>query len=173
MPAKLPWFERRFHFDYPVEIYPDVVERIRGTPARVAERLQGVGRETLTRRDGKTWSIQENVGHLLDLGALDAVRLDDYLKGEKTLRVADLTNRRTHEAGHNDRDLAAVLTDFRAERGALVRRLETLGESAFGRVAVHPRLQVPMRLVDWLTFVACHDDYHLARISELMRMFAV
>jgi DinB superfamily len=172
MPAKLPWFERRFNFDFPVDVYPDVMERIRGTPARVGDRARGLSREKLIRRDGKTWSIQENVGHLLDLGLLDAARLDDYLKGETTLRVADLTNRRTHESAHNDKDLAALLAEFRAERETLVKRLEGLSASDFARTAVHPRLNVPMRMVDWLTFVACHDDYHLSRISELIRMFA-
>jgi hypothetical protein len=172
MSAKLPWFERRFNFDFPVEIFPDVIERIRGTPARVADRVKNLTRETRTRRDGDAWSIQENVGHLLDLGHLDAVRLDDYLNGAATLRAADLTNRRTHDAGHNDRDIAALLADFRSEREALVTRLEALAPSDFSRTAVHPRLKVPMRLVDWLTFVACHDDYHVARISELMRQFA-
>jgi hypothetical protein len=36
------------------------------------------------------------------------------------------------------------------------------------RTAVHPRLQMPMRLVDWAYFVAEHDDHHLARIRELI-----
>jgi hypothetical protein len=31
---------------------------------------------------------------------------------------------------------------------------------------------LPMRLVDMVFFQAEHDDYHLARISELMRLFA-
>ena len=32
--AKLPWVERTFTFDFPVEIYPDVVERFRGGVTR-------------------------------------------------------------------------------------------------------------------------------------------
>jgi hypothetical protein len=36
---------------------------------------------------------------------------------------------------------------------------------------LHPRLNQPMRVVDLLFFVAEHDDYHLARISELIREF--
>jgi len=169
--AKLPWFERRFSFDFPVTVYPDVIERIRGTPARVEDRVKNLSRDTLTRRDGDTWSILENVGHLLDFEPLDAGRLDDYLNGLSSLRAADLTNRRTHEAGHNDTAPATVLAEFRAGREELVARLESLGEAEFARTALHPRLQVPMRLVDWLTFVAAHDDYHLARIAELIRLF--
>jgi hypothetical protein len=33
---------------------------------------------------------------------------------------------------------------------------------------LHPRLKQPMRLVDHLYFVAEHDDYHLARIWEMI-----
>jgi uncharacterized damage-inducible protein DinB len=169
--AKLPWTERRFSFDFPLPAYPDVIERIRGTPARIEDRVKNVGREILTRRDGNTWSIQENVGHLLDLEPMDAGRLDDFLSGVSRLRAADMSNRRTHEAGHNDTTLQSLLAKFRTGRGTLVARLESLAEADFARTAVHPRLQVPMRLVDWLTFVAAHDDYHLARISELIRLF--
>jgi hypothetical protein len=169
--TKLPWFERRFNFDFPVTVYPDVIERIRGTPARVEDRLKNLRHETLTRQDGDTWSILENVGHLLDLEPLDAGRLEDYANGLAVLRTADLTNRRTHEAKHNDTPPATVLARFRAGREELVKRLESFGEADFARTAVHPRLNVPMRLVDWLTFVACHDDYHLARVAELIRLF--
>lgn len=42
----------------------------------------------------------------------------------------------------------------------------------FAITAIHPRLHVTMRLVDMLLFQAEHDDYHLTRISELIRLFA-
>jgi hypothetical protein len=169
--AKLPWTERRFNFDFPVLLYPDVIERVRGTPARAEDRVRGLTPETLTRQEGGGWSIQENIGHLLDLEPMDAGRLDDYLSGVPTLRAADMSNRRTHEAAHNGRPVAAILAEFRAGREALAGRLESLGDADFARTALHPRLKVPMRLVDWLTFVAAHDDYHLARVSELIRRY--
>lgn len=169
MPGKAPWFERKFSFDFPVGEYPDLIERLRGTPARVEELVRGLAPGVLTRRDGETWSIQENVGHLTDLEVLMAGRIDDFLAGKAVLRAADLTNRRTHEAGHNRLEITAVLAEFRAARGATVAKLERLAESDFGRVGLHPRLNAPMRLVDSMYFQASHDDYHLARISELKR----
>jgi uncharacterized damage-inducible protein DinB len=39
----------------------------------------------------------------------------------------------------------------------------------FSRSALHPRLGMPMRLVDLMLFVAEHDDHHLASITELAR----
>ena len=54
----------------------------------------------------------------------------------------------------------------------LVDRLESLDAEIFARSALHPRLNVQMRLVDMLFFQAEHDDYHLARISELKKLLA-
>ncbi len=67
--------------------------------------------------------------------------------------------------------MAMILTNFREQRTQLVRRLDELDPETFASVAHHPRLNVPMRLVDMLFFQAEHDDYHLARISELIRLF--
>jgi hypothetical protein len=49
--------------------------------------------------------------------------------------------------------------------------LDDLPLETFASVAHHPRLNVPMRLVDMIFFQAEHDDFHLARISELIRLF--
>jgi hypothetical protein len=51
-----------------------------------------------------------------------------------------------------------------------VERLEGFDADLFARSALHPRLNVQMRLVDMLFFQAEHDDYHLARISELKKL---
>lgn len=171
MSEKLKWGDRTFSFTFPVEVFPEMIERLRGTPARLEDRVQSIAPEILIRRDGERWSIQENAGHLLDLETLVSGRLDEYLAGAKTLHAADMSNRKTHEADHNQVFISSILTSFRRERGALVERLDQLEPQVFAGVAHHPRLNVPMRLVDMLFFQAEHDDYHLARISELIRLF--
>jgi hypothetical protein len=168
---KWPWFERTFRFDFPVGKLPDLLERLRGTPARLEERVRGLSREVLTRREGAGWSIQENVGHLLDLSYLPMVRIEEILAGKEVLHTADLTNRRTHEANHNARPIEELLSAFRAERAKLVARFESLDEADWGKSGVHPRLRQPMRIVDIAYFDSEHDDYHLARIGELIRKF--
>jgi DinB superfamily len=167
----LAWFAREFSFALPVELYPNIVERLRGTPARLADRLGALPREVLTRRDGDQWSMQEHAGHLLDLEPLELQRLDDYAAGRVVLTPADPQNQRTHEARHNERPLADILRAFRTERFEFVRRLETLDAEFIGRTALHPRLQQSMRVIDLAFFKAEHDDHHLARISELVRLF--
>jgi len=163
------WFDRQFELGLPAEAYPDVLERVRGSPARIEERVEDLLEDALTLRLGGAWSIQENVGHLLDLEPLWAGRLDDLLDGAEKLRAADLENRRTHEAGYNHRPISALLTEFRVARKATVRRLDALSNADLQMVSLHPRLELPMSVVDLFFFVAEHDDHHLARISEILR----
>jgi hypothetical protein len=167
----LHWFERKFSFDFPLSMYPNIIERLRGTPARMEDRLGSLPREILTERDGDNWSIQEHAGHLLDLGMLDLARLDDYVSGRESLRPADLDNRRTYEANHNADTIENILRAFRAERSTFVRRLEEFEEAFIERTALHPRLHVQMRVVDFAFFISEHDDHHLARMTWLIQRF--
>ena len=169
MSEVLAWFERKFTFEFPVELYANLRTRLRGTTARLDELLRGLSRDALTRQVEGKWSIQENTGHLLDTEELWHRRVEEYLAGATELSPADLTNRKTHQAQHNRRATTEILQEFRVARLRLVARLENLPRDAFARVALHPRLRMPMRLVDHMYFIAEHDDHHLARIWELRR----
>lgn len=167
---RIKWTDRRFNFDFPAGIYPEMIERIRGTPARLEELLAGLSPQILTTQADGRWSMQENAGHLLDLESLVSQRIDEYLAGNASLHAADMSNRKTYEATHNNVPVTTILNAFRNARHDIVRRLESFDAGVFGRAALHPRLNVQMRLVDMLFFQAEHDDYHLARISELKRL---
>ncbi len=170
MSERVAWAERTFDFDFPVGLYREFMERLRGTPVRVEELIRHVPADRLTARPDEGWSIQQNVGHLLDLEDLFAGRLDDYDASIDMLRPADMTNRKTHQADHNDRPIESILAAFRQERSKLIQRFERFEPARFGQTALHPRLKQPMRIVDMMYFQAEHDDYHLARISELKRI---
>jgi hypothetical protein len=173
MAARIAWGERRFDFTFPADFYPELIERLRGTPARVAARLPSIAAERVRQRVNGKWSMQEHAGHLgdLDLG-LFIPRLDDYEAGARYLRAADMENAATEQARHNDRPLAEVLEHVRAARAVVIDRLERYDAAFFSRIAEHPRLGTSMRAVDMLYFQAEHDDYHLARITELIRTLA-
>jgi uncharacterized damage-inducible protein DinB len=162
------WFERKFEFSFPVELYPNLCTRLRGTPARLEETARAHPRERLLQKPTEKWSSQEHAGHLLDLEPLWMARVEDYLAGAPELTTADLSNRKTHEAGHNTRPIEEIFSEFRKERLRLVDRVRELDAALFSRSIPHPRLKQPMRLVDHLYFVAEHDDHHLARIWELL-----
>jgi uncharacterized damage-inducible protein DinB len=168
MIKRLPWYERTFPTGLAAHLLPGVAERLRGTPARVRERLIGVQVCVLVRRLGESWSIQENVGHLLDVEPLWRQRAFDLTARRTVLAEADLSNRRTHEAAHNDVLFDELLAEFGRVRAELVCQLEGFSEEEATFAALHPRLKQPMNAVDLAFFVAEHDDYHLARISELL-----
>jgi uncharacterized damage-inducible protein DinB len=166
------WVERVFDFNQPFGLFPCTLERLRGTPARLEELVRGLGPERRTARVKGGWSIQEQVGHLFDLDELHTGRLEDYRQGLEVLRPADMTNRKTHEAGHNSARIERLLALFREGRLEFVRRLEGLGDEALARTALHPRLGQNMRVVDMALFTAEHDDHHLASITALKRATA-
>ncbi len=167
--AQVPtWFERKFEFSFPVELVPNVCARLRGTPARLEEALRGRSDKLLTEKVQGKWSAQEHAGHLFDLESLWLARVGDYVEASDQLTTTDLSNRNTDEANYNARPLEEVLSEFRAARGRLLKRVEELDFALFARAIPHPRLHTPMRLVDHLYFIAEHDDHHLARIWELV-----
>jgi len=168
-----PWLERDFAFDTPGWMFPNMVERVRGGPARLDEALRNVGEPELIERVGNTWSIQEEAGHLLDIEPLMSVRLDQLMQGASALKAWDGTNEVTWNANHNSRHLQEILDLFRRSRQMLVERLDELPEEFIERSAFHPRLQKPMRIIDLASFVAEHDDYHLARITAAKRRLSL
>ena len=70
MSERVAWTERTFNFDFPVGLYREFMERLRGTPARVEELIRSMPADRLTACPDQGWSIQQNVGHLLDLEPL-------------------------------------------------------------------------------------------------------
>ena len=170
MATERRWFDRKFELGLAADAAPELLERLRRTPERLARAVGGLTPDVLTRRNNGKWSIQENVGHLADLEALWETRLDDYDKGAADLHPADLENRKTHEAAHNDRKIADLLAEFGAVRLRLVERLARMTPAELARTALHPRLRQPMSVVDLCFFVAEHDDHHLRTIEELKKV---
>lgn len=50
MVRKQPWFERTFPTGLPAAVMPIVIERLRGTPARLKDRVDGLPPHVLTHR---------------------------------------------------------------------------------------------------------------------------
>lgn len=166
------WIDRTFQFPFGVELFPCIVARLRGAPPRLEEIVRETDPRVLTRRPGDRWSMQEHIGHLLSVDELHDARIGDFRNGFEVLRAADMSNRATESANYNARDLNDILAAFRSARLKMVSRLESLPRDVAGRSALHPRLNVPMRLVDMVYFTAEHDDQHIARILEIRREFA-
>lgn len=167
---QVQWFNRSFDFNSSQNIFPSIIERLSGTPARLEEKFIQIPVDITTIRVDGTWTIRENVGHLTDLEPLWQGRLEDILCGKPELRPTDLQNRMTSEANHNAVPIVELLHDFRQIRKQTVELLLPLTEEQVFKSALHPRLKTPMRTMDLFLFVAEHDDHHLARITELVRL---
>ena len=121
----------------------------------------------IQKADGK-WSIKEHAGHLIDLEELGEKRLDDFLNRKEILSAADISNKKTHEADYNKKNINELLKEFRSAREHAVGRLEKLTKEQVAIVSIHPRLNQKMRVIDWVYFMSEHDDHHLTKIREII-----
>ena len=159
------WTDLVFDLNIPPGKYPALVERLAGTPARLGEKMRNTPFLLLAQPYNNGWSIQQHVGHLLDLEELILRRLDDFETGKEVLTAADMTNLKTNTAGHNERDINTILKEFRISRMAIVKRMKQYDEAMVQRTVLHPRLNKPMSIAGLAYFFAEHDDHHLATIS--------
>lgn len=161
------WFDRKFHFDEKENIFPMILERLKGTPLRLSHKIQSIPDEFLTIRLDNHWSIKENIGHLTDLEPLWQQRLDDIISGMEYMRPADLNNTKTDRANHSLKSAEELLGDFSVIRNQTLVKLELIGEEMIFKSSLHPRLDTPMRTMDLFLFVAEHDDHHLATMTSI------
>jgi len=165
---QINWFDRKFDFSSNQNTMPSLIERLQGTPIRLQEKMKDIPIPLYKIKPDEKWSILEHIGHLSDLEPLWHGRLDDIITEQKELRPTDLANKKTTEANHNNKSLAQLLDEFAALRKITLNRLKALKEEDVFKSALHPRLKTPMRTLDLFTFVAEHDDHHLAKITEIV-----
>jgi hypothetical protein len=165
---KTKWIERGFNFDFPMGMFPVIFERLKGTPARIEEIIKNISEKNLEVQLNNGWSIKEHIGHLTDLEELHTGRVEDFNSGLKTLRPADMTNKKTYDANHNNISSEKLILNFRNTRKHFCNTLKNKNEEELGVSAIHPRLNKLIRLVDMAYFVAEHDDQHLAGMREII-----
>ena len=164
---KTKWVEKKFEFSLLQNELHFILNRLRDTPDKIEQLVSSISTDILKSKINNKWSIQEHIGHIIDLEELHDGRIDDFIRSCEELRAADMTNKKTHEANHNNKDLTELLKELRVTRKKFVNRLEALDDKVLSHVSIHPRLNQPMRPIDMAQFVAEHDDHHINSIIEL------
>ncbi|MFN0276029.1 MAG: DinB family protein [Chitinophagales bacterium] len=164
---QLNWTLRTFNFNFPAELFPVILARLQGAFARIKFITDDLSKEKLIYRPEGKWSIQQHIGHLIDLEELHTQRIYDFREGKAMLSAWDGKNEKTELANHNEKNISILLREFNNVRNHFVTELEKFSDPELIKTSIHPRLQKPMRVVDMAFFVAEHDDHHIAKMMEL------
>jgi len=167
--SRQKWFDKKFQFELSHNEYELILSRLNENPELISNLVSLLPVAILTKKVDNGWSIQENVGHFIDLEELHTGRIDDFTAGKETLRPADLNNKKTDEANHNNENINDLLKKLKSAREDFVSKMKNLDAKILKRSSIHPRLNQPMRPIDMAQFVLEHDERHIETIKELMK----
>lgn len=165
---KLQWFERKFTFGMPIGMLPFYLERLKGTAARIEEKVKNISDDVLSNKLEGKWSVKQNIGHLAEVDEIALKRIDEMIKGISPMSPAVFEPKQDY----NRQSLNEVLTYFRTNRLKNLERYKKLSEEELSKASLHPRLKVMMTPVDLALFDAEHDDHHLVRMNEIVKQLA-
>ena len=168
--AVRPWLERKFPKFLPESELVEIIERLKGTPMRIHDKVLDLSEDILVQKIDSKWSIKEHIGHLYDLEELWIGRFHDFEQGEETLCAWDTANTKTSQANHNNQQVEYLIGQFDLARIQLLFSIHSLTRSKIVKTALHPRLLNPMNPVDLAFFIAEHDDHHLAHIDAIIAL---
>ena len=110
------WIERKFTFDFPEGWMFNIIERLRGTPARIDWITAGLGEAELTFVPEGKWSIKEILQHVIDAERVFAYRsLTFARKDNNTLPSFDEKDYAANSNGNN-RAWHELVEEFKALR---------------------------------------------------------
>ncbi len=162
------WVDRKFTFDLPEGWMTNVIERLSGTPVRMHHLVSNKPEELLSYQPDGSWSVKQHIGHLADLEDLHIDRIHQLVALQTVLSPADMSNKRTEDADHNQIDIHELIQSFTEKRNEFIGLLSSLTDEVQEHGALHERLNTKMRPIDVGFFTAEHDDHHLAYVSEIL-----
>jgi uncharacterized damage-inducible protein DinB len=161
------WVDHKFNLGLDKGWTPNIMSRIKDCEIRILHHCASMNDDELSARHDSKWSIKEHIGHLIDLEQLWIDRFIQLEKLNPELVAADMANKKTKNANHNNYTLEELLNEFQAGRKGLVDTFNGLSETTHDHSSYHARLGVLMKPVDLLFFIAEHDSHHLTSIIEL------
>ena len=128
----------------------------------------GVDEKILSDKLEGKWSVKQNIGHLAEVDEIANKRIDEIIAGIPTMSPAVFEPR----IDYNQQTVSEVLAYFLRNRTKNINRYNELTRDELERSSLHPRLKVIMTPVDLAWFDAEHDDHHLVRINEIIRILS-
>jgi uncharacterized damage-inducible protein DinB len=165
---RIKWNDRMFDLNLDVGLYQVIAERLRGTACRLFEMAESLSELEAEQSYNSNWSIKEHITHLLNIESLHDGRVDDFINKCPQLRPVKTDAANTETEQNNKMDLKGLIESFKQSRVNLIEKLETLNLETHHFYSLHPRLQINMRPIDLMFFIAEHDDHHLTSIREVL-----
>lgn len=162
------WFDRDFNFDFGIEQYDNLLDRLENFPMILNQKLDQIPEQFPTYNTEGKWSINQNIGHLFLLEIIWRARFQEINDGKKMMSPADLNNTATTRSSFNKLSITELTKCFWYERIKTIDFLKSLNSDDILKSSIHPRLNQPMRVIDLMYFVAEHDQHHMNTILEIM-----
>ena len=162
------WFDRKFDFNFGMELYGILLERLRSAPDSFMQITRMLPEEAHVFRHESKWTVRENIGHLQLLEPLWRIRFEEIKNGIPEMSPADVSNSATGRMNFNTFSLQELMNGFTHQRTKTIDFLNNLQETDFTKRSIHPRLQLPMRVIDLMYFVAEHDQHHLNAVANII-----
>lgn len=148
---------------------PMILERLAGTPARIEDKIQRYPVQYLTEPPITGWSVQEHIGHILLLEKVWTLRIKEILDKKTELSGNIITENEFADNKFNEQNAAELLASFRIKRERMCYKISEVSPEEAALSSMHPRLKQLMTITDLAFFVCEHDDYHLSKMSEILR----
>ncbi len=113
------WVDRKFNLGIPEGWLPNVIARLSGITIRLKDLTSKLSEESLSLQLNEHWSIKEHIGHLIDLEDLHIGRVTDFVNRKQTLRAADMSNKQTYSANHNEKSISQLINEFDFDASAM------------------------------------------------------
>ena len=110
------------------------------------------------------WSIKEILVHIMDTERIFCYRALRFARNDATGLAGFEQDAYVPYSGANERDIAAILEEYKAVRQATLTFYESLDEEALVRAGLVGGNQVSVRALAWM--ITGHEIHHLNSIRE-------
>ena len=142
--------------------------RMERTADELAAAVRGQSAAALARRpDAKNWAATEIICHLRDIEEAFMTRFEMILATDGARLVGVSPDRWAEERQYLRNDAAEALAAFRKRRDESLAFLRKLTPEQLERAGVHA-VRGPMKIDDFVTLMAWHDDNHLDQLKRAL-----